>query len=357
MPNRISVSFGNYPRLLSVGVALLLVLHSKADAEAQKIDGRVLLAQAQSQTETSTTAETPTETTSENPEAEKADSEAKDNAAPSITGDGPQVSPDPVSESWAKANFTSFIDRRQRLKQPDQALLEKGLRILTSDDYPPFNSRDAEERPRGYHVEMARMLCDELNTACTLKFVEFAKIPELLANGDADVAMAGLAKHPSLRKTLGFSLAYLQRPGRFVANRSVDLKVDPQSLAGKPIAVQGQSAHEAYIKAYFPDVSRVPVADMKLAQQLLQQNRVVGIFGDAFQLAEMVSPKDSKMGFVGGPYYDSHFFGEGMAIAYDRKQKGLGEMLDYGLLRLAQKGRLAELYSRHFAINVYAKGR
>lgn len=267
--------------------------------------------------------------------------------------DGKTTSPDPVSQSWAKADFAGFIDIRQRIQPPDQELLDKGLRIVTSDDYPPFNSRDADGRPYGYHVEMAKILCEELNIACTLKIVPFSRIPQLLADGKADLALAGLANHPSLRQSIGFSLPYLQRPARFVAHRGASLAPETGRLADRSVAVRGQSAHEAYIKTYFPKIRRVPVADMALAKELLEDKKVDAIFGDAIQLVTMLGANDPALGFIGEAYYDSHFFGEGMAIAYQRKQNGLGQMIDYGLLKLAQKGRIAELYTRHFAQDVF----
>ncbi|MCV6606459.1 MAG: transporter substrate-binding domain-containing protein, partial [Porticoccaceae bacterium] len=110
------------------------------------------------------------------------------------------TSPDPVSQNWAKADFAGFIDIRQRLQPPRQELLDKGLRVVTSDDYPPFNSRDSNGRPYGYHVELVKFFCEELNIACTLKIVPFADIPQLLADGKADMALAGLANRPSLRE-------------------------------------------------------------------------------------------------------------------------------------------------------------
>ncbi|WP_157747617.1 transporter substrate-binding domain-containing protein [Cohaesibacter sp. ES.047] len=259
-----------------------------------------------------------------------------------------------ASEEWAKAGFTGFIDSRQRLAQPEQDLLDRGLRLLTTGDFPHFNFRQGDDEPEGYHVEMMRSLCEELNIACTMKVVAFSSIPDMLQEGEADVAVAGLAIHPSLLDTIGFSNIYLQRPARFVRRKDDFLRFDAHSLDGEPVAVLGGSAHEAFLKAYFPGINRVPVTDLDAARRILLDKTVKAVFADAFQLLPLVSGSNSKLIFAGKPYYDSHFFGDGMALAYSRTLPGLGNLLNYGLLKLEQKGRLAELYARHFAVDVYA---
>ncbi|PLW74859.1 hypothetical protein C0081_21300 [Cohaesibacter celericrescens] len=305
-----------------------------------------------------TTGEATTSETESEPqdETENRDEENPDSLETGVSlRNRPAQANGPVaSEPWAKAGFYGFIDTRQRLGLPDQELLDKGLRILTTDDFPPFNNRDENGAPQGYHVELARALCEELSTPCTLKIAAFEDIPDLIANGQADVALAGLVNHPSLKDVLDFSNVYLQRPARFARLKEKFFRTDTKGLAGKPVAVRGGSAHEAYLKAYFPTTNRVPVTDLEDARQLLTDEKVDAIFGDAFQLLPMISEADSPIIFAGKPFYDTHFFGDGMAVAYGHNQTDLGNMLNYGLLKLAQKGRMSELYARHFALDVYA---
>ncbi len=258
------------------------------------------------------------------------------------------------SQQWVNAGFTSFIDVRERPKQPDQDLLDGGLRLITTDDFPPFNYRGAEDLPQGYHVELARALCEELSIACTLKFVSFDQIPALISDGRADAALAGIANQPAIRDKLAFSKVFLKRPGRFVRKSGTLLKLDKAGMAAVPVAVRGGSAHEAYLRTYFAQINRVPVTDMAVARQLLEDGQVQSIFGDAFQLLPLVSAEEGGIVFAGKPYYDEHFFGEGMTIAYNHDRTDMRTLLNYGLLRLAQKGRLAELYASHFAVDIYA---
>ncbi|WP_316858979.1 transporter substrate-binding domain-containing protein [uncultured Cohaesibacter sp.] len=268
----------------------------------------------------------------------------------------PSLSEEPVaSEGWAEASFTGFIDISQRLKQPNPQLLENGLRFLTSDGFPPFNYRDKSGEPMGYHVELARAFCEQLNLACTIKVVPFEDIPDMILGADADVALTGLTRHPDLEGRLAFSNTFLKRPGRFLRLKDKNIRTDKQSLDGAPVAVIGGTSHEAFLKAYFERVNRVPVTDLKAARQLLEEEKVVAIFADAFQLLPFASERNSPFSFAGKPYYDDYFFGDGMSMAYGDGRNDLANLLNYGLQKLAQKGRLAELYARHFALDVYAQ--
>ena len=329
------------------GVLCLMLILSSLSSEYN-------LSYAQATTEPATQAEGQAGDSPTDEESDEAGNGGTTNPNPGRLNRSVQSNGPVASEGWARAGFYGFIDIRQRLSQPDPDLLEKGLRLLTTGDFPPFNDRGSNDQPQGYNVDLARALCEELGIACTLKIVPFADIPDLIARGEADAALAGIANDPSLMDKLGFSNIYLQRPARFVWWKDDPSRFRVGMLEGKPVAVRGGSAHEAYLKAYMPQINRVPVTDYANARQLLVDERVMAIFGDAFQLLPIVSELDSPATFAGKPYYDQHFFGDGMAIAFQADNSAMKTLLDYGLLKLAQKGRMAELYAMHFPLDIYA---
>ena len=57
--------------------------------------------------------------------------------------------------------------------------------------------------------------------------------------------------------------------------------------------------------------------------------------------------------FRGGPFTESHYFGEGMGIAVKRGNETLRRALNYGLFRLWEKGTYTDLYLRYFPISFY----
>lgn len=58
-------------------------------------------------------------------------------------------------------------------------------------------------------------------------------------------------------------------------------------------------------------------------------------------------------GFVGGPYLDETYFGEGMAIAVRPEDGDLRRALDAALQAIQADGRYGELYLRYFPISAF----
>ena len=55
----------------------------------------------------------------------------------------------------------------------------------------------------------------------------------------------------------------------------------------------------------------------------------------------------------GGPYLESHYFGDGFKIAFLRGNKRLKRQLDYALGKLTENGTMRELYLRYFPLGYY----
>ena len=57
--------------------------------------------------------------------------------------------------------------------------------------------------------------------------------------------------------------------------------------------------------------------------------------------------------FVGGPFTESRYFGEGAGIVMRRGNADLRNAVDYALWRITRDGRFAKLYLKHFPIPFY----
>ena len=55
-------------------------------------------------------------------------------------------------------------DAKERLPKPDLSALPR-LRFLTTTDFPPFNFLDGAGRLSGFHIDLARAICAELDIA------------------------------------------------------------------------------------------------------------------------------------------------------------------------------------------------
>lgn len=248
----------------------------------------------------------------------------------------------------------NYWDPRQRPERPDLANL-RVIRFLTEDDYPPLNFAAEDGKLAGFNVDLARAICDVLRLACTIQARRWDSLLESLKEGRGDAVIASLRITPSLRAQFGFSQAYLKTPARFAAKSALRLDPGAASLAGRSVAVVAASAHEAYLRAFFPAARLKPFETLEAAQRALRAGEVDLLFADGLTLSLWLNGEEGAAccAFVGGPYTESRFFGEGVGIATRPDDVLLRRALDYALYRVAEKGSFAEIYLRYFPISFY----
>jgi polar amino acid transport system substrate-binding protein len=125
----------------------------------------------------------------------------------------------------AKADpaIPSFWDTRERLVKPDMTELKR-LRFITTTDFPPFSFIDASGRLSGFHVDLARAICSELDITdrCQIQALPWNEHAKALAEGEGEALLSGLAVSSENREKYIFSRPYLSFPARFVAQGRAD---------------------------------------------------------------------------------------------------------------------------------------
>ena len=248
-----------------------------------------------------------------------------------------------------------FWDPRRRPERPDLSRITV-LRFLTEVDYPPFNFPGPDGHPQGFNVDLARMMCEEVKLACTMHMRRFETLITALNANQADAAIASIAATVEMRGKVDFSDPYYRTPARFVARR--DSPIDeplPEKLEGKKVAVVAGTAHEAYLKALFTEVEVRAYPSSDVARLALRKGDVDLMFGDAISLAFWLNGTDSEncCSFRGGPYMDSRYFGEGVAIVVKKGNDTIRLALNWALFRVWEQGRFTDLWLRYFPISPF----
>ena len=278
--------------------------------------------------------------------------------APSPPSPGPAApnpsAPKPVTEAGPQA-VPGFWDPRRRPDRPDLSRLAV-IRFLTETDYPPFNFTGPDGNPAGFNVDLARMICDEIKVTCTVQMRRFETLLDAISSNRGDAIIASLAVTPQLRAKLDFSDPYYRAPARFVSRRdSVMREVRPEFLEGRKVGAIAGTSHEAYLKAMFTDAELHPYPNDEALRAGLRRGEVDFIFGDAIALAFWINGTDSGdcCAFSGGPFVESHYFGEGVGIAVRKGNDLLRQSLNWALFRLWEKGRYTDLWLRYFSVSPF----
>jgi polar amino acid transport system substrate-binding protein len=250
-----------------------------------------------------------------------------------------------------------LFDARERLMRPDISGMLR-LRFLTTTDFPPFNFTDQADRLSGFHVDLARALCEELamQARCQIQALPYGQLADALEAGQGEAVLAGIAVTPELRKRFRFTRPYLLLPARFLVDRQRRQDgAGAQGLFGRPVGVVEDTAHAAMLKAFFPDIRAVPFKDRDSLMQALRDKRIDAVFADALQLSFwMQSPAAGNCCiFLDGAYLSEHHLGEGMTLMVAGKDAALAAALESGLGALSKNGRLEEIYLRYFPAGLY----
>lgn len=261
----------------------------------------------------------------------------------------------PSSSPGAEVFVPSLWDPASPPPKPDPAAL-KPLLVITGENDPPFDFNMPDGTPAGFNADLARAVCDELKIACTVQARRWDTIRPALAAGAGDVAVASLSITGAALRDLDFTSPYYRTPARFVAQASAKAgDVQPDTVAGKRVGVAAGTAHEAYLRAFFPAAAVVTfpaAADLRTA---LASGAVDLAFGDGIAFAGWLNGPvgGACCAFAGGPFTETRFFGEGAGIAVKKGRGALRGALDYALWRLAVDGTYADLWLKYFPVSPY----
>ncbi|MEI2384212.1 transporter substrate-binding domain-containing protein [Breoghania sp. JC706] len=255
----------------------------------------------------------------------------------------------------------NFWDARVRLDKPTE--IQRTIRFLASDDFPPFVFRDPAGRLTGFNVDLARAICDELEAICTLKVEPFENLLQSLAAGEGDAVIAGLEPGAQAGAKGGaevpviYSAPYLKLPARFVVRKedATEQPLLPETMQGKWISVAADTAHADFLKTFFPDSRVATYPDEQKARDALRRGEVDAHFGDGLALSYWLQGTSSVncCVFAPGPWLEPGYFDHGLTIALRAKSEDLRAAINYALQQVNDDGRFGELYLRYFPISFY----
>lgn len=245
-----------------------------------------------------------------------------------------------------------------QLDKPDLSGLPR-LRFLTTLDFPPFNFADATKKPTGFNVELARAICDQLEIVakCEVQALPWDELEGALTNGRGEAIIAGTAVTAQKRAQFAMTPSYFRFPARFIARKDADVNIDkPEALASKTVAVVEGSAHAAMLEAHFSQAVPLSVNDDAAARQALNEGKADFFFGDGVGLGFYLVSTAAQdcCTFVGGPYFDARFLGEGMGIVLRKDDTILLQAIEAALIETKRSGVYFDILARYFPRDPYA---
>jgi len=257
------------------------------------------------------------------------------------------------SPSVAQDSQTLGLDAETTDKAPERQLV---LRFVTEGDFPPFNFYDEDGQLTGFNVDLARSICLEAAVACDIQVKPWDELMLTLRRGESDAVIAGHRITAKSVQEADFSTPYLYTPGRFAVRHNAEkLDISPEGLQGQRIGVIRGSAHEAFLKTFFRD-SRIEVhPSSESAREAMVNGKLDYLFDDGISLSFWLNGTLSQQccEFRGGPFLESKFFGDGIAIAVKKGDRQTRELINRSIASLRESGRFEEIIGRYFPYRIY----
>lgn len=230
------------------------------------------------------------------------------------------------------------------------------IRILTTDDHPPFGFRNRQNALTGFNTELAQSLCAALAVTCEITARDWDELLPALVNGNADAVIASMRITSDALKSVDFTKPYFRSPARFAVRSGNALeRAEPRAMRNLRIGVRRGTAHEAFLSAFFTTSIIRLFDDRQELRAALRNGDVDAIFADGVELSFWILSRDAEdcCVLLDGAFAESHFFGAGAGIAVQQNDEQLRNAFNYALDRIKLSGIYDRIYRRYFPLALY----
>ncbi|MCM5555428.1 ABC transporter substrate-binding protein [Pleomorphomonas sp. NRK KF1] len=231
----------------------------------------------------------------------------------------------------------------------------KKVVIGTEGAYPPFNYVDTDGKLKGFDVDIALALCEEMKVECEIVAQDWdGMIPALLA-GKFDGIIASMSITPERKKVIDFSEKYYNTPPAIVAPKDTDIKgVTPEDLAGKTVGAQVSTMHADYVekKLTESELKTYPTADEYKLD--LANGRLDAANDDSVVLSEWLKTEAGaccKLVGMVTPVLEIH--GPGAGVGVRKEDTDLRDMFSAAIKAIRANGKYQEINKKYFDFDVY----
>ncbi|WP_370457728.1 ABC transporter substrate-binding protein [Virgibacillus salexigens] len=214
---------------------------------------------------------------------------------------------------------------------------KKVLKMATSADFPPFESRDPEGNFEGFDIELAHMIADELGYELNIEDMKFDGLIGALQADRVDMVLSGMSATEERKKNVDFSTEYHHSGESFLTKADSDIQ-SLDDLKGKTVGVQlgtiQEEGAEKLAEEYGFEVKKVD--NSGLLVQELNSNRIdVGYMDKTVAVGYQ-----EEQGLSG--FDDPTTSSPGMAIAFPKGNDFVNEVNE-ALAKLEEEGKIKEL--------------
>jgi len=230
------------------------------------------------------------------------------------------------------------------------------IRIGVEGAYPPFSEVAPDGTLKGFDIDIAMALCEEIGAECVLVPQDWdGIIPALLAR-KYDAIIASMSITEERKKKVAFSEKYYNTPAKFARKKGSGISISKAGLKGKTVGVQRATTHDNFITGEFGDsveIKRYGTQDEAYLDAIA--GRVDLLLADSIAMDDGFLKTDKGKGweFVGPGYSDPKYFGVGAGIAVRKSDGELAKLFSLAIKVIRSNGVYHMINGKYFAFDVY----
>jgi len=233
--------------------------------------------------------------------------------------------------------------------------LAADLRVGVEGAYPPFSWKEADGTLKGFDIEIAEAVCNELGRKCVLVEQDWdGMIPALLAR-KFDTIIASMSITDERKKRVDFTNKYYNTPAKFVARKGAGLKISKAGLQGKRIGLQRGTTHQCFMEKMYPEAELVLYGTQEEVFQDLAIGRIDAQFSDSIAADDGFLKTDAgkDFEFTGGDQHDEECHGPGAGMAVRKSDTALRDDLNRAIKAIRANGTYQKINAKYFDYDIF----
>jgi len=233
------------------------------------------------------------------------------------------------------------------------------IRFGVDASYPPFESKGADGKLKGFDIDLGNEICKRLNAKCVWVENDFdGMIPALKAK-KFDGVLSSMSMTPQREKEIAFSSKLFNTPTALVAKKGSKLLPTAESLKGKTVGVEQGTIQETYAKEHWASqgVKVQPYQNQDQVYQDLLSGRLDAALQDKVQaeIGFLKTPRGAGYQIVGNDLNDPKTLGEGAGIGLRKEDTDLKKKIDGAIADIRKDGTYEKIEKKYFDFDVYGK--
>lgn len=230
------------------------------------------------------------------------------------------------------------------------------LKIAVEGAYPPFNMQDSTGSLKGFDVDIANALCEQMKVKCEIVAQDWdGMIPGLLTK-KYDAIVSSMSITEPRKKVIAFTKSYYRTNG-VVLKRKDDKELTsyaPKSLEGQTIAAQVSSIYSALLESNYSDANIRLFPSLDDAFSDLSSGRVAAVFADKTAAVLWLEGHANGCCEVVGPdITDLAVIGEGAGIGVRKSDNDLRQRLNDAISAIVKDGTYKKINDKYFPFDIY----